>query len=99
MCVNNVMKCVIKKWSKGTIDSAKSTTQPIPLLVSEVRHKYIGVLEVCDQNQVIVHDHVRNQIKGPNSRKAYKTNMLSAHVTTINNTRSTQLTKSVNSKS
>src|SRR3546814_8217670 len=54
--VGDVVHGVVKHRSERAIDSAKSTTEPVPLLVAEMWDERVGVLQVRDQHQVVVDD-------------------------------------------
>jgi len=68
--VNNVVEGVIQQRAEGSINSAQSSSEPVPLLSSEMWHENISMLQICDQNQVIVCDSQWNQVQKGHISKA-----------------------------
>jgi hypothetical protein len=71
MGVDNVVEGVVEDRSKGAINSAECTTEPIPFFATEVRHEDISVLQESDQHEVVVHDHVGDEVIGRNIQEAW----------------------------
>mmetsp|Transcript_538 Transcript_538/g.1257 ORF Transcript_538/g.1257 Transcript_538/m.1257 type:complete len:418 (+) Transcript_538:322-1575(+) len=60
--VRDVVETVVEEGTKRAVHSAQGSAQPAPLRVIKVWHVHIGVLQERDQDQVVVGDHVRNQV-------------------------------------
>lgn len=61
--VCDVVESVIQDSTERAINSAQCATQPVPFRTTEMRHKYISMLQVSDQNQVIVNNQVWNEVE------------------------------------
>jgi hypothetical protein len=62
MRVNDVVEGVIQEGAEGSVDSAESTAQPVPLGAAEMGHVDIRVLKVRDEHQMVVGDHVGDNV-------------------------------------
>ena len=62
MRVADVVERVVKNRTERSVHSAEGSAQPSPLLISEVGHEHVRVLQIGYQNKVVVDDHVRNQV-------------------------------------
>jgi hypothetical protein len=56
MGISDVVEVVIKEGAPRAINCAESTTQPRPLIIIEVRHVDIGVVQVCESNKISVYN-------------------------------------------
>ena len=63
MGVGDVVQRVVKQGPEGPVHCAQRASQPAPLLRSEVRHEHVGMLQVGDEHEMVVDDHVREQIE------------------------------------
>lgn len=62
MGISDVMEVVIKEGSPRAVNCAKGSAQPRPLVVIEVRHVDICVMQVCECHKISVHNKVRDEI-------------------------------------
>ena len=62
VCVGDVVKSVVQNGTEGSVDSAERSSQPGPLLVAEVGHEHVRMLQVGDEHQMVVGHCVGDQI-------------------------------------
>lgn len=62
MSVSYMVKGMIQNCTKRAIHGAQRTTKPVPLGATKVWHVNVGVLQICNQHQVIVHHHVWKKV-------------------------------------
>ena len=70
VCVGDVVEGVVQHGPEGAVDGAEGTAQPVPLLAAEVRYEDVCVLQVCDEHEVVVGDHVGDQVEERHRREA-----------------------------
>mmetsp|Transcript_56318 Transcript_56318/g.98866 ORF Transcript_56318/g.98866 Transcript_56318/m.98866 type:complete len:238 (-) Transcript_56318:3-716(-) len=70
VCVRDVVQRAVHEEAEVSVHRADGAAQPVPLGTSEVRHKHVGVLQVGDQHQVLVDDHVRGDVVAPHVAEA-----------------------------
>ncbi len=54
---------VVKGWSKRSIYCAQGASKPVPLVIYEMWHENISVLQIGDKDQMIIHNKVRNEVE------------------------------------
>lgn len=64
--VCDMVEDVVNNRPKGSVYGTQGTTEPVPLVAPEMRHEDISVLQVCDEHQVRVGDHVGYDVKRSN---------------------------------
>lgn len=62
MSVRNMVKGMVQNCAKRAVYGAQRATKPVPFGTTKVRHENIGVLQIRNQHQVIVHDHVGKEV-------------------------------------
>lgn len=68
--VGDVVDNVVDDGAERPVNGAKGSPEPVPLTATEVRHEDVCVLQVGDEHQVGVGDHVRHDVVLAHGEKA-----------------------------
>jgi hypothetical protein len=60
--VGDVVQRAVHEEAEVPVHGAHRAAQPGPLLLAEVRHEHVRVLQVGDQHEVVVHDQVGHPV-------------------------------------